>query len=58
MWSAVDDALHAVFRANPQVQALLGGLEDEVAAGDTTPTRAARALLTAFEADRGRKSGT
>lgn len=48
MWSAVDEALRAAFRADSQVQALLGPLEDEVAAGATTPSRAARALLDAF----------
>jgi LAO/AO transport system kinase len=48
MWSAVDEALHAAFRANPRVQALLSALEDEVASGRTTPTRAARKLLDAF----------
>jgi LAO/AO transport system kinase len=53
MWSAVDEALRAAFRADPHVQALLAALEDEVASGATTPGRAARALLTAFEQGRG-----
>ncbi|MEK9661176.1 MAG: methylmalonyl Co-A mutase-associated GTPase MeaB, partial [Alphaproteobacteria bacterium] len=48
MWSAVDEALQAAFRADPHVQAMLGPLEDEVAAGATTPGAAARALLGAF----------
>ena len=49
MWSAVDEALHAAFRADPRVQALLGTLQDEVASGVTTPTHAAKTLLAVFE---------
>jgi LAO/AO transport system kinase len=54
MWSAVDEALRAAFRADPAVQALLGPLEDAVAAGETTPGRAARALIAAFGGERKR----
>ena len=48
MWSAVDEALRAAFRADPHVQALLGALEDEVASGAITPGHAARTLIAAF----------
>ena len=49
MWSEVRDDLVDRFRSNHRVQALLPTLEDEVAAGTTSPTAAARRLLDAFD---------
>jgi len=45
MWSLIEDELLAAFRRDPRVASLLPGLEDDVAAGRTTATLAARRLL-------------
>ena len=51
LWSEVGDSLLDRFRADPAVQALLHGIEDDVTAGRTTPTAGARRLLDAFHAE-------
>jgi hypothetical protein len=51
MWSLVDEGLRQAFRSHPGVAARIQGLEKEVAALETTPARAARALLDAFRSD-------
>ena len=48
LWSEIGDTLLDRFRDAPQVAALLPGVEAAVAAGELTPTRAARHLLDAF----------
>ena len=48
MWSEIGDALLDRFRADPEVAALIGELEGEVAAARLAPPRAARRLLDAF----------
>ena len=50
MWNEVDESLGAAFRAHPDVARQLAALEEQVAAGKTTPTAAAQALLAAFDA--------
>jgi len=50
MWSEIHDTLLDDFKANPAVKDRLRELEDEVAAGRTTPSAAARRLLDDFEA--------
>ncbi|MEO6776151.1 MAG: methylmalonyl Co-A mutase-associated GTPase MeaB [Kofleriaceae bacterium] len=50
MWSLIRERLEAVFRTTPAVAAQLVRLEAEVAAGTTTSTAAADALLAAFRA--------
>jgi LAO/AO transport system kinase len=51
MWSEVSDALVDELRSRPDVAALAGDQERAVAAGTTTPTAAARAVLRAFLGD-------
>jgi len=53
MWALVEDRLRSAFRGHPQVRAQLAELERSVAAGKTTPARAAAALLAAFGIDEG-----
>ena len=48
MWSLVEDGLRRAFRSHPAVAARVAALEREVEALETTPARAARALLDAF----------
>ncbi len=48
MWSEVQDTLVDRLRADPAVTALVDGLEADVAAGQVSPTTAARSLLAAF----------
>jgi LAO/AO transport system kinase len=48
MWSLVDEGLRQSFRAHPGVAERIAGLEAEVQDLQTTPARAARALLDAF----------
>ena len=48
MWSEVQDTLVDRLRADPAVVTLVDGLEAEVAAGEVSPTTAARQLLDAF----------
>jgi len=48
MWSLVLDDLKDLFRRDPQVEALLPGVQNAVATGATTPGAAARRLLEAF----------
>jgi LAO/AO transport system kinase len=49
MWSEVTDALLDALRADERVAALAGRLEHEVAAGRTTPTAAAAAIVEALK---------
>jgi LAO/AO transport system kinase len=48
MWSLVDEGLHAAVRKHPQVAGMIGGLEDDVLEGRTTPSAAADRVLSAF----------
>ncbi|MCX7621185.1 MAG: methylmalonyl Co-A mutase-associated GTPase MeaB [Acidimicrobiales bacterium] len=48
LWSEVDETLLHDFKAHPKVRALAPALERAVAAGETSPTAAARKLLNAF----------
>lgn len=48
MWSLVEEQLHEKFRSHPEVSAAIPGLEQAVAALETTPAAAARALLDSF----------
>ncbi|MCA9688692.1 MAG: methylmalonyl Co-A mutase-associated GTPase MeaB [Myxococcales bacterium] len=48
LWRAIEDELRARFREHPTVAARLPALEAAVAAGQTSPERAAEALLSAF----------
>ncbi|MGZ4726429.1 MAG: methylmalonyl Co-A mutase-associated GTPase MeaB [Acidimicrobiales bacterium] len=48
MWSEVQDTLLDRLRSDSGVAALVDGLESDVAAGEVTPTTAARKLLDAF----------
>jgi len=48
LWSEVGEGLLELFKEDAGVAALLGELEAKVAAGNATPTTAARAALTAF----------
>jgi LAO/AO transport system kinase len=48
MWSLVEEALKAALHEHAEVAALLPGLERDVLAGRTTPTRAAELILAAF----------
>ena len=48
LWAEVEESLRAALRADPRVKPHLAALEDDVAAGRTTPSQAARALLTGF----------
>ncbi len=50
LWSLVEEGLLASFRGDPRVAAQLPELERRVAAGETTPTAAARRLLAAVQA--------
>lgn len=45
MWSTVEDHLVSGFKARPEVQAEAQRLEEQLRAGEITPTAAARALL-------------
>jgi GTPase len=51
MWSLVDEGLRRAFRGHPEVAGRIATLEAEVEALQTTPARAARALLDAFRSD-------
>jgi LAO/AO transport system kinase len=48
MWSLLEEALQASFRAHPGVARALAAVEAEVASGKTTPGAAARRLLETF----------
>jgi LAO/AO transport system kinase len=48
MWSLVDEGLRQAFRRHPAVSARIRTLENQVESLETTPARAARALLDAF----------
>jgi LAO/AO transport system kinase len=48
LWSEITESLTDALRADPAVADLTRRLEAEVAAGTTTPTAAARAILAAF----------
>jgi LAO/AO transport system kinase len=48
MWSLVDDGLRRALREHPAVGAQIAELESAVESSETTPARAARALLAAF----------
>jgi LAO/AO transport system kinase len=48
LWSEINESLTDALRADPAVADLTRRLEAEVAAGTTTPTAAARAILAAF----------
>jgi len=48
LWSEIGDSLLDRFRENSNVMSLLPGIEDDVAAGRITPTKAAFVLLEAF----------
>jgi len=48
MWREVEEGLIAALRADPEVAARLGSLEQAVVAGRATPGEAAEALLKAF----------
>ena len=49
MWSAVESRLLERLRSHPEVARSVAGLEQAVREGTTTPSRAARQLLDAFE---------
>ncbi len=49
MWSEIHDTLLDDFKANAGVQAQLGEVQEEVRAGRTSPSAAARRLLDQFE---------
>lgn len=51
MWNEIEEGLLVALKAHPQVARRLAGLEAQVAAGMTTPTAAAQALLSAFRGD-------
>ncbi|HKA14555.1 MAG TPA: methylmalonyl Co-A mutase-associated GTPase MeaB [Myxococcota bacterium] len=51
MWSLLDEGLLRAFRSHPQVAAQIPALEEAVQSLQTTPARAARALLDAFRSD-------
>ena len=48
MWNEVGETLLAELRKHPEVKRLVGGLEREVEAGQSTPAAAARRMLEAF----------
>ena len=51
LWSEIGDTLLERFRSSASVSALLPSIENDVAAGRLTPTRAALSLLKAFGGD-------
>jgi len=51
MWSMIEERLLRSFREAPAVAQRLADLEEQVAAGATTPSRAADQLLAAFSGD-------
>jgi LAO/AO transport system kinase len=48
MWTLVEEGLQQAFRSDPRVASRIDELESEVAALQTTPAAAARALLASF----------
>lgn len=48
LWSELGDTLLERLKAQPDVRAMLAGLEEQVVQGATTPAAAARRVLTAF----------
>jgi LAO/AO transport system kinase len=51
MWAMIEERLMGAFRASPLVRAHIDELEAAVDAGETTPSRAANALLSQFGVD-------
>jgi LAO/AO transport system kinase len=49
MWTLVLDGLKDLFLRDPQVESLLGQVQEGVATGNTTPGAAARRLLETFK---------
>ena len=49
MWTLLMDDLKDLFLRDPQVEALLGPVQEAVAGGITTPAAAARRLLEVFK---------
>ena len=58
MWSLIEEGLADGFRRDARVTAELKTLEDDVAAGRTTATRAARRLLELHAGNRGTQQRT
>ncbi len=50
MWNEIEEGLVAALRSHPQVASRLNDLEAKVAAGELTPTAAARTILDDFRA--------
>jgi hypothetical protein len=48
MWSEIDEGLRARLHGHKSVEAMIGGLEVDVAAGKITPTTAAQKILEVF----------